>query len=89
MSYVDNLGLFVLPTLRRGREDICKKLFSQIASNLGYNLAHLLPRKTNECYTFRRTWKFVTSLIKTDIFFIIFITDIPSSIDAEHRKNNL
>ena len=83
MSYVDNLGLCGLATLRHRREDVCKKLFSEIVSNPGYNLAHLLPPKTNECYNFRRTRKFVTSCIKTDRFFITFI---PSSIDSNIEK---
>ena len=63
MSYVDNLDLCGLATLCRRREDACKKRFSQIVSNPGHNLAHLLPPEINECYNLRRTQKFVTLCI--------------------------
>ena len=78
-TYAQALAYSGLDTLADRRSAACRKLFSEIVSQPGHKLAHLLPPKHQQHYNLRRSREYTTPRAKTDRFLRTFI---PSSIIA-------
>ena len=68
LSYLDNLSLFNLNSLKDRRIKQCDKFFEPIVSNTEYKLHNFLPPKNHITYNLRNQRQFVNPIMRTKRF---------------------